>query len=250
MRFQRIHHGATDSTSERAFAAIESGSARHGDLHVATGQSAGRGRFGRRWFSPPDEGLYLSLVLLPPPPPWSPAALTMATGLAVFDAAQALGCKDAWLKWPNDLMVGRAKLAGILVETRGFHPERPHYVVGIGMNVRQRTFPEELRAEREVTSLALLGIDVSLERAEECVTAALGRRVDDLGDIANRETELCVDFISATRLLHQPVRALIGEEETRGTLAGLSIAHGLLLHLIGGREARLPLEFVRELERV
>ena len=68
MTLRVLRHGIVDSTSERAFAALADGSARHGDVHVAEGQSAGRGRLGRLWASAPGEGLYASLVLLPGPP--------------------------------------------------------------------------------------------------------------------------------------------------------------------------------------
>ena len=101
MQFRLHRHGAVDSTNERAFAAIQSGSALHGDVHVASGQTLGRGRLGRTWVSPEREGLYLSVILLPGPPPIEPAALTMASGLAVLDAVRALGLLGARLDWPN-----------------------------------------------------------------------------------------------------------------------------------------------------
>ena len=126
MQFRVLRHGVVDSTSERAFAAIEDGSARHGDVHVAEAQTRGRGRLGRSWASAPGEGLYLSTVLLPGPPPLSPTALTMATGLAVHDAVRGLGVDAVRLDWPNDVVVDDAKLCGILVESRGLTPAAPH----------------------------------------------------------------------------------------------------------------------------
>ena len=66
--FRVIEHGTVDSTSERAFAALACGEARHGDVHVATAQTAGRGRRGASWSSAKDAGLYMSVVWLPPPP--------------------------------------------------------------------------------------------------------------------------------------------------------------------------------------
>ena len=237
MRLRLIRHGEIDSTSERAFAAIADGSARHGDVHVATAQTRGRGRLGRSWSSPAGQGVYLSLVLLPPPPPWSPAALTIAAGLAAFDAAEALGVREARLDWPNDLVVGEAKLAGVLVETRGLDPRAPHYVVGVGWNVRQRAFPAELAAEREVASLATLGVDATVEEALAAVLETLPRRLER---IPADEVGLAADFLQATRLRGARVRVLVGEAEHEGRLDGLSVADGLRLG-----DARFPLEIVR-----
>ena len=238
MRLRLIRHGEIDSTSERAFAAIADGSARHGDVHVATAQTRGRGRFGRTWSSPAGKGIYLSLVLLPPPPPPSPAALTIAAGLAAFDAARALGVGNARLDWPNDLVVGRAKLAGVLVETRGLDPRTPHYVVGVGMNVRQTSFPAELLAEREVASLATLGIDATVEDALAAMLEALARRLDRIGLEADA---LAAEFLDATGLLGARVRVLVGDAEHVGVLEGLSIEGGLSLR----PSERFPLEIVR-----
>jgi len=244
---RRIEHELVDSTSERAFAALGAGQARHGDAHVAQGQSAGHGRFGRTWHSPPGEGVYASAIFLPPPPPWSPAAVTVAAALAVFDTVQALGARDTWLDWPNDLMAERAKLAGVLVETRGLDPRAPHYVVGIGLNVRQRAFPPELTGEREVTSLARLGVEASVERATDVLLELLARRIEQ---IDSTPAELEVDFVHATRLAQREVLVKSGELEERGLFAGLSFGAGLLLHLPGGREKRLPLEFIRSVTPV
>ena len=244
MHLRLIRHDTVDSTSERAFAAIASGEARHGDVHLADAQTAGRGRLGRGWVSPAGEGLYLSLVLLPPPPPWNPAALTMAAGLAAFDAAEILGVRGPRLKWPNDLMVGEAKIAGVLVETRGFDPTKPHYVVGLGLNVRQRSFPPELLAERPVASLATLGLEVTLEVARRAVMEALQRRV---GRVPLAHAELAADFLRATRLAGATVRVQVGEVEHEGQLETVSVAEGVSVR---GRDASVrhfPLEIVRAL---
>lgn len=247
MQLRRFHHGTTDSTSERAFAALAAGTARHGDVHVADAQTAGHGRFGRPWHSPAGEGLYASIVLLPPPPPWHPGAVTVAAALAVHDTALELGLARAWLDWPNDLMVDDAKLAGVLVETRGLDPKAPHYVVGIGVNVRQRAFSAALTAERPVTSFALQGRELDVLDVERKLLEFLARRVEQIG---STPAELEVDFVHATGLANRDVRVLLGDHEERGRFAGFSFHAGLLLHLAGGREKRLPVEFVRAVERV
>ncbi|MBI5435192.1 MAG: biotin--[acetyl-CoA-carboxylase] ligase [Planctomycetes bacterium] len=192
----------TDSTNERALAAVASGDARHGDVFVARAQTRGRGRRGAAWHSPAGEGLYFSVVLLPGAPAL-PAALTMASGVAVWRALRELGLASVELRWPNDLFVGRAKLVGILVETRGLDPAAPHYVVGIGINVAQRAFAPELVAERAVTSLALEGVATTVDAVLERVVAELEPALE----LALFDPEATArDYAEAARLLGACVR--------------------------------------------
>ena len=173
--------------------------------------------------------------------------MTVAGALAAHDTAVELGLARAWLDWPNDLMVDDAKLAGVLVETRGLDPKAPHYVVGIGMNVRQRSFPAALTTERRVTSFALQGRDVLVADVELRLLEFLARRVEQ---IDSTPAELEVDFVHATGLANQDVRVVVGDHAEHGRFAGFSFGAGLLLHLAGGREKRLPVEYIRAVERV
>jgi BirA family biotin operon repressor/biotin-[acetyl-CoA-carboxylase] ligase len=100
---------------------------------VADQQSAGRGRLGRTWASPPGRHLYLSAVVRGPitaRPPGERAALTLAVGVGVVDAVRAAGAHAAGLKWPNDVLVEGRKLAGVLCESTG-----DAIVLGIGVNL-------------------------------------------------------------------------------------------------------------------
>jgi len=243
MELRVLRHACVDSTNERALVAIAEGHARHGDVHVAAEQSAGRGRRGHGWVSAPGEGLYLSLVLLPASAP-RPAALTMGAGLALLACVHALGARAAVLKWPNDVLApderGRAaKLAGILVEARGHDPARPHAVLGIGLNVRQRAFPAPLEAERAVTSLLRLGCEVELERA---LDALLPRLAERLEQACAHPHETARDYAAALGLVGREVRVRLGQEERSGVLQALTLA-GLEL---GGEP--LALEHVLALE--
>lgn len=242
---RRFHHGVTDSTNERAFAAIESGVARHGDLHVAHAQTAGRGRFGRPWHSAPGSGLYASVVLFPATPP-RPAALTAAGGLAVLDAVRALGLAAARLAWPNDVMVGDAKLAGVLVEARGLDPVRPRYVLGVGINVAQRRFPDELAAERSVTSLVLQRVTASVPEAERVLVDRLDAR---LAQVAADPERLARDYAEAAGLDRGRLCARTADEEITGELVALSFEEGLTLRDASGRPRRIVLELLRSVGR-
>ncbi len=105
---------------------------------LALHQTAGRGRRGAAWFSPPGQALTFSILLRPQSPPCLWPRLAIAAGLAVAESLESLGV-DAAVKWPNDIWIGRRKVAGILVEAG---PE--FAVVGIGINVNVTHFPPEL----------------------------------------------------------------------------------------------------------
>jgi BirA family biotin operon repressor/biotin-[acetyl-CoA-carboxylase] ligase len=232
-----LRHGVVDSTSERAFEALAAGQARHFDVHVAEAQTAGRGSRGRAWHSAPGEGLYASVVLLSgersPPAP----ALTMAAGLAVRDLCLGLGL-GARLKWPNDTLVGGKKIAGVLIEARGYDPTRPAFVCGIGLNVGQRAFPPELE-ERGVTSLALEGLELAPEAALLRLLPCLTQRLDQaLGDPEG----LTRAFAAAAGIAAALVRVQRGAREERGRVAAFSL-RGIDLSTAVGR-IEIPLEHV------
>jgi BirA family biotin operon repressor/biotin-[acetyl-CoA-carboxylase] ligase len=145
-----------------------------GTVVLADHQAAGRGQRGRRWLAPPGAALLVSCVLRPPLPPSRWPELTLVAAHAVADGvARAAGIGTA-VKWPNDVMVGARKLAGVLAE--GVVGPAPFVVVGIGINVGQRaeTWPPEL-ADRAV-SLAALERPVSRPALLAAVLAALAVR--------------------------------------------------------------------------
>jgi BirA family biotin operon repressor/biotin-[acetyl-CoA-carboxylase] ligase len=155
---RRVELATCTSTSDVALAEARAGAA-HGTVVVADSQTAGRGRLGRRWASPPGRHLYLSIVLRGPltaRPPAERAVVTLALGVGVVDAVRAAGAAAAALKWPNDVLVDRRKLAGILCETTG-----DAIVAGIGVNLGG--VPDELPPEvagRATTLEAVLGAPV------------------------------------------------------------------------------------------
>jgi BirA family biotin operon repressor/biotin-[acetyl-CoA-carboxylase] ligase len=134
------------STNDRALAWAEEG-AEEGCVVLADAQSAGRGRLGRSWASPPGAGIYVSAVLRP-----TPAAmplLTIAAGLGVSDGIAAATGFQPHVKWPNDVCVmGRQprKLAGILAEAGSSGDRVQHVVLGIGINVLPAAYPPDVAA--------------------------------------------------------------------------------------------------------
>ena len=133
------------STNDRAKELAEEG-ARHGETVIAERQTAGRGRRGRAWASPKGLNLYLSVVLRPQLPPQRAPELTLVASLAACDACLQAGV-EARIKWPNDVLVGDRKVAGILTELSA-EPDLVHWVVlgiGVNLNAGPEDFPEDVR---------------------------------------------------------------------------------------------------------
>ncbi len=149
-----MYQAVTGSTNDDALLAARSG-APHGSVFVADEQTAGRGRRGHTWHAAPGENLLFSVLLRPELQLAQTSALTLAIGLALRDAITPLLSSETLIKWPNDLLVGGKKLAGVLVESQLQGDRLQAVVVGVGLNVASREFPEEIAAR--ATSLAVLG---------------------------------------------------------------------------------------------
>jgi BirA family transcriptional regulator, biotin operon repressor / biotin---[acetyl-CoA-carboxylase] ligase len=140
-----IHHlYEVDSTNGYALDLRMGGEAGHGTVVIAEGQRAGRGRRGRAWVSEPCAGLYISLVLEPDIScPLAPL-LTLGAAVAAHDAVEHVTRLAVDVKWPNDLLVGRKKICGVLSELQAELDQVSSMVVGVGINVNQDQFPKEL----------------------------------------------------------------------------------------------------------
>jgi BirA family biotin operon repressor/biotin-[acetyl-CoA-carboxylase] ligase len=116
---------------------------------AAETQSAGRGRLGKSWQSPAGSGLYFSLILRPALAPADLPKITLVAGLAVCLAVEKVTRLPLLIKWPNDILLGGRKLAGILAETVVVPDRRPAVVLGIGLNVNTpaTVFPADLRGK-------------------------------------------------------------------------------------------------------
>lgn len=212
----------TTSTMDEARTAVEQGKP-VGHVVVAETQTSGRGTHGRVWASPPGTDLYFSIALRPELPLASLGTLTLAVGLAISDAVDAvLGAGASRVKWVNDVLVGDKKIAGILVESRSTGDAIDLVVVGVGLNVNREAFEDEL-ASRATSLFLEKGEKVARADVLADVLARVERAVDEL----ERQGPLPVITALASRL------AYVGEEvvaeSVRGTVRGLTERGGLLL---------------------
>lgn len=141
----------TDSTNVRAKAL--GGNGVHGTLIVAGSQTAGRGRRGRSWESPEEKNIYMSIYLKPEIEVDKAPMLTILMAYSVAKALRNTFGIDAQIKWPNDLVLNKKKICGILTEMSIKKNAIEYVVIGTGINVGNKEFPEELK--KSATSLFL-----------------------------------------------------------------------------------------------
>ena len=214
--------------------------AREGVAVVAEQQTAGRGRRGHVWFSPPGSGLYASIVLTPARARIDPARattlLTIAVGVGVSEGIEAATGLRTDLKWPNDVFVHGRKLAGILAEACAAAGAVQHVVAGYGINVGVSAYPPEVR-DRATSLESELGraVDRYVVLAE--TLASIAARYDDLLD---GRFDAILDAWRARAPLAQgaTVRWTDSSGAHQGVTAGID-EQGALLVKVGDRIERI-----------
>jgi BirA family biotin operon repressor/biotin-[acetyl-CoA-carboxylase] ligase len=219
----------TGSTSTDALEAARRG-APHGSVWFADEQLAGRGRGDHAWDSAAGQGLYVSVLLRPRIPAIRLPLLPLTAGLAAADAIRAVSGLSVDLRWPNDLLIGPSKVGGILVEANSEANTESgtvaFAVVGVGINVHQRSFALELstpatsleiESSRRVSRQPLL---VSL--LESLQREALGLLDADSGKTILRRVEQASTWVRGRKV------EVNGPQSCTGVTAGLD-EHGFLL---------------------
>lgn len=201
----------TRSTNADLLARAAAGEQIDGVVLIAEHQTAGRGRSGRSWSGVPRAGITMSVgVGVDHAPTDSWGLLPLATGVAVVDTVAVTGIK-AGLKWPNDVLAGDGKLAGILAEVS---THQPAVVVGIGLNVTLR------RSETggPATSLAELGVAApDRNRLVRKLLEELGARIVNWRNMSGADNRLLDDYRARSLTLGSRVRAVLpGEREIVG----------------------------------
>jgi BirA family biotin operon repressor/biotin-[acetyl-CoA-carboxylase] ligase len=230
----------TGSSNADLLAAAGAGTA-EGTVLVAEAQTAGRGRLGRRWASPPRAGLTFSVLLRPDGVPAARLGwLPLLAGVAAAASVRAVAAVDATLKWPNDVLVGERKLGGILAERTG-----SAVVVGIGINVWQTR--SDLPPDAAATSLALAAeAGVAGRGLRERLLAGL---LDELGrwygswrdQASPGDADACglrQEYVRRCATLGREVTVTMpGTEPVTGTASGVDAAGRLEVRTAGGMVA-------------
>ncbi len=141
---ETFYYDTLDSTNTKAKELAENGRP-SGTFVVAEQQTAGRGRRGRGWVSPRGTDIYMTLMLKPEINPGNASMLTLVSAMAVCNAVQNVTNEQAQIKWPNDVVMNGKKICGILTEMSAQFDYINHIVIGIGINVHNEQFPEEIR---------------------------------------------------------------------------------------------------------
>ena len=223
----RIYYEAEiDSTNTKAMKRAEEG-APHGTIVVTDHQKNGRGRRGRTWESPAGEAIAMTFLLRPKIDPNNASMLTLIAAMAVARGIEDETGLKAGIKWPNDVIINRKKVSGILTEMSAQADYVNHIVVGIGINVHIDEFPEELK--NIATSIFLeLGIKINraalIERICEYFEAyfEVFLQTEDLSAISKQYDAYMVNR-------NQPVKVLDPKDTYEGTARGITTRGELLV---------------------
>jgi len=214
---------------------------KEGVVVFAESQTRGRGRLGRKWISPERKGLWFSVLLRPEMRPQEATQLTVASATALRRAIQLETGLQPEIKWPNDILIGGKKVAGILTELSAELDRVRHVILGIGVDVNLGAgeFPPELRK---------LATSIKIESGREASRAALAlailRELDrDYARICGGGfAEVADEWEAHCKTIGREVTIQIGERKIRGRVESLDDAgalllrteHGHLEHIIGG----------------
>lgn len=221
---------AIDSTNTQAKKLVMD-KAPHGTIVLAEEQTAGRGRYGKSFFSPRGAGLYMSLVLKPKLGLQDPQMITVATAVAVCRAIEKLTDKKPQIKWVNDVYLDGKKICGILSEgvTDFESGSIESIVVGVGVDctTSEEIIPEELRG-----IIGSLGAeDVSRNRLAAEIAAGILDSFENLGD-----REIIDEYRKRSLMFGREISFMRGNEKLCAKVTGINDAGGLLVRLNSGED--------------
>lgn len=201
-----------------------------GHACIAEYQQAGRGRRGRKWFSPFGSNLYLSMYWRLEQGPAAAMGLSLVIGIVMAEVIQSLGVPDVRVKWPNDLYLNDRKLAGILVELTGKTGDAAQIVMGAGVNLVMRS---EGASEINQGWINLQEAGVEIDRNE--LAAKIINSLREALPIFERDglAPFVERWDALDNFINRPVKLLIGDREVHGIARGIDKQGGLLLEQEG-----------------
>lgn len=209
----------------------------HGMLAVAEEQTAGRGRRGHTWVSPPGTGIWFSFLLKPEIPPDKASMLTLVAAMAVSRAIGDTTGLESEIKWPNDIVVNKKKVCGMLTELSAELSCVNYVVIGIGINANTKEFPKELQAT--ATSL-YIEAGKRIKRAE--VIEAVGRYFEKYYEAFIKAGDLSPILDEYNAMLAnagKQVRIIANESERVYTALGINPQGELLVRDDNGEETAI-----------
>jgi BirA family biotin operon repressor/biotin-[acetyl-CoA-carboxylase] ligase len=231
-----------DSTNTEAFTLGRMGEP-EGTVVVAERQRAGKGRIGRSWESPPGVNLYTSILLRPAVLPMDAQKLTLLTAVALADTVSAfLGCRPS-VKWPNDILVGPKKLAGILLEMESEADRVKFVVVGIGVNLNMgRNLLGEPLSSRVTSIMEETGKEVSRVEFTRALYSSIEKWYNSTSEVGFG-AEGFAPVIEAWRGYFvsegKPVRVRSFESTIEGICEGIDSDGALLVRSSSGERLRI-----------
>ena len=221
-----------DSTNQYLLDRI--GTLQSGDACVAEYQQAGRGRRGRKWFSPFGANLYLSMYWRLEQGPAAAIGLSLVIGIVMAEVLRDLGASQVRVKWPNDLYLQDRKLAGILVELTGKTGDAAQIVIGAGINLAMR------QVESDVINQGWINLQEAGIVIDRNTLAA--RLINELrAALELFEQEGLTPYLSRweklDNFINRPVKLIIGDKEIVGISRGIDAQGALLLEQDGATKA-------------
>ncbi|WP_371340134.1 bifunctional biotin--[acetyl-CoA-carboxylase] ligase/biotin operon repressor BirA [Klebsiella quasipneumoniae] len=231
---QQIEHGRVtvlpviDSTNQYLLDRLDELTS--GDVCVAEYQQAGRGRRGRKWFSPFGANLYLSMYWRLEQGPAAAIGLSLVIGIVIAEVLQQLGAEQVRVKWPNDIYLQDRKLSGILVELTGKTGDAAQIVSGAGINLVMRRVESDVVNQGWI-SLQEAGvvIDRNLLAARLIKELRLGLELFEQEGLA----PYLPRWEKLDNFIHRPVKLIIGDKEIYGISRGIDAQGALLLEQDG-----------------
>lgn len=221
-----VYFEETDSTNRQA-RMLAREKAKHGTLVIADTQSAGRGRRGRGWISPAGEGIFMTLIVRPDVHPSQVAKLSLTLALAVARAIERETGLDARIKWPNDIVIGGRKVCGLLLEMDATENKVESIAAGVGINVHQTVFDEEI--QHTASSLDLLaGKRVS----RSAIVRAFLEEFEQAYALA--EDAMMDAYRACSATIGQRVQVIALDGTYTGTAQGITDSGSLLVEKDGG----------------
>lgn len=229
----KIYTFDTIDSTNNCVRALANVGAPEGIVVFAEEQTAGRGRLGRAWVSKPKENLMFSLLIRPQVQPEALNLLPLYVGVAVAQAIEKVSGLEVECKWPNDLLVNKRKVAGILIESAMSQSKVDFAVIGVGINVNQSEFPPDLC--HKATSL-FLAARKQIDRAElfREILAMLERHYTQSS--ATGFQSIVPFWQQRSSMINKPIIVSQAGSIVSGVVKGLSKEGGLVLRVNGSEK--------------